>query len=191
MLILIDLPFGSLALEQFSLLMSHNLSSKMNAGESNTWLLIVRYSCKFHTAGLLCQTNPLLRVSSAGAPWGSELSDISINFFPLTAHSELSALSSTALEWHRHCLLLLLTRAAVILSSPAIHSTEHNHDIDAEARTALKTFYTQWALQHSIWAHLFSFTYKTPAHRYVYTDCSVLTTLYVRITESVYFQHEI
>lgn len=98
MLILIDLPFGSLALEQFSLLMSHNLSSKTNAGESNTWLLITRYSCKFHTAGLLCQTNPLLRVSSAGAPWGSEHFDISINFFPLTSHSELSALSSITLE---------------------------------------------------------------------------------------------
>lgn len=63
MLILIDFPFGSLALEQFSLLMSHNLSSKMNVGESNTWLLITRYSCKFHAAGLLCQTNPLLRES--------------------------------------------------------------------------------------------------------------------------------
>lgn len=63
MLILIDFPFGSLALEQFSLLMSRNLSSKMNVGESNTWLLIRRYSCKFHAAGLLCQTNPLLRES--------------------------------------------------------------------------------------------------------------------------------
>lgn len=92
------------------------------------------------------------RVSSAGAPWGSDHFDISISISLFTTHSELSALSRIALEWQRQCLLLLLqlTWAAMVLSSLAIHSMEYINDINAEARTALKMFYTQRILQHLV-----------------------------------------